>query len=170
MILKRKSDSTFGNPFIQDMKHVMLVHFRDAHCVLERYRKKDAFLLQLTGQDPIPYRLLYGTEKTLRPPSTVFLTCNTVPTFKADSDCWQKLVVTPYKAHFKDGVAADDYDGQVFKRMERREVEGKFVKVAPQFMALLIDRYRPDLPYYCPESIRAATREKVGAHTDAQRV
>jgi P4 family phage/plasmid primase-like protien len=122
-------------------------------------------LKELTGNDRITCRGLYKEPIEFSPFIKMFLTCNDLPTIKADDGgTWRRIKVMEFISKFKDGIKHENTDKHIYKM--DTSLNDKMEHWGGAFMSYLLDVVYPaeyknrDLP---PSVVQATAKyQKMG--------
>ena len=92
--------------------------------------------------------------------------CNTLPTISGDDGgCRRRCRVVNFASQFVELL--QNVDHQHNRYLQSSEVEVGIAGFWPEaFLAMLVDRYKPDWKYTCPESIREASTEYLDGNSE----
>lgn len=125
-----KSSGNGPTPAIMKLRHARAIFCTES----ERKRGVDElFFKQLTGNDALSGRHLYGEQVTFQPRGKLILTTNTMPDWAHEDDAlWRRVVVLPFTKAFKGEKRNNDLDNEL--AAEASGVLNWMIKGAVQYL------------------------------------
>ena len=118
---------------------------------------------QLTGNDTLPVRGLYGRQIMMKPTFSLVLHCNDLPDFDSqDEATWNRVRLIPFESVFNDKAPSNEAEQLEKKHFKaRHNITGYLKNIASANFWLLSQIYK-SARYYnfrTPEEIMQATRQ-----------
>ncbi len=154
LLTQKRGSSSAASPELADKAGVRTLFMQESQ---ETDVLQTGLMKELTGEDKIMARPLYGNPFYYYPQFKLIIACNNLPNITAtDNGTWRRIVVIDFKTKF---VKNPTKPNEKAIDINLRENLKKWDK---SFMWLLINKYYPlydknDLDFYEPANVRMAT-------------
>jgi len=159
VLTRKRPESGAANPDIIAIKNRRFIYLQepDYSEPLNTSRMK-----QLSGEDMIEARKLYGDQEKFKVMGKLFMMCNKLPAVKTmDRGTWRRIRVMPFVSKFVDATNAEYIAKKPNVFLIDRDMDSKLMKWREAFLSLLVHIYTTQYLVNglepIPESVTAAS-------------
>ena len=159
VLTRKRPESGAANPDIIAIKNRRFIYLQepDYSEPLNTSRMK-----QLSGEDMIEARKLYGDQEKFKVMGKLFMMCNKLPAVKTmDRGTWRRIRVMPFVSKFVDATNAEYIAKKPNVFLIDRDMDSKLLKWREPFLSLLVHIYTTQYLVNglepIPESVTAAS-------------
>jgi hypothetical protein len=159
VLTRKRPESGAANPDIIAIKNRRFIYLQepDYSEPLNTSRMK-----QLSGEDMIEARRLYGDQEKFKVMGKLFMMCNKLPAVKTmDRGTWRRIRVMPFVSKFVDATNAEYIAKKPNVFLIDRDMDSKLLKWREPFLSLLVHIYTTQYLVNglepIPESVTAAS-------------
>ena len=153
-VTQKSAQANAANPIILKLKCARLVAGQEPE---ERTRFNGALLKSLSGGDEQEGRLLFNNKLiSYYPQFKLFFACNAMPDIDgSDQGVVRRIRKVEFGSQFVEGIGAPDLANHIYPI--NLDMDDSLKRWAPEFILMLLERYKIDYVYSCPLSIQQGT-------------